>query len=485
MADDASAGSLDLEPKVLSAMGDQVLRRIVGLQERLPDRPARPAVAQVGNLRDRWEVPAEEPGVLEELLDTLDQAARGAWAFDSPRAMAFVPSGGLPVSALGEWYARSANAYGGVAYTSIEFATIEEGVLGWIARDVCGLPEGSGGILTTGGSLANFSAVVAAREASLGPDIGRGTLYLTEYAHRSITKAARLAGISPEHIRVVPSTGLLTMDLAAAEAMIIEDQRQGLQPFLIVGTAGTTDTGAVDPLPSLAALARRRGLWFHVDAAYGGFFRLTERGRQLLSGMEDADSVTLDPHKSLFLPFGTGALVVRDPATLRAAFSDKGHYQQDYVDTDALPDYSALGPELSREVRGVRVWLPLRLHGVAAFRAALDEKMDLAAAAHRALSAAPELELPTDVGLSTLTFRVRPSSSSRTAADQADLATRRLLDHIAAEGRYMLSSTTVNGQFLGRICILAHRTHAEHVEGLVSAITTAAKTISGMPSPVR
>ncbi|MGI5427326.1 pyridoxal phosphate-dependent decarboxylase family protein [Streptomyces sp. CA-179760] len=325
--------------------------------------------------------------------------------------------------------------------------------------------------------MATFSATVAARHDRLGEDLAGGTVYTTAFAHHSVAKAARLAGIRAAHIRTVPHTPDLRMDPGAAAAMIRADRDAGLRPFLLVATAGTTDTGTVDPLPQLADLARREDVWFHVDAAYGGFFRLTARGGERLAGMEEADSITLDPHKTLFMPFGTGALVVRDLAALHAAHDGTGSYLQDMGAAGSVPDSGHLGPELTHEIRGVRAWLPLHLHGVDAFREALDEKLDLAEHVHGTLSGVAELEVPQRPDLSTVVFRVRPAEGSRAAAERADEASRRLLERINGHRRIVLSSTVVDGRYTLRVCVVSHRTHHDRVAEALKIITAEAGNV--------
>src|SRR5205823_11966463 len=220
--------------------------------------------------------------------------------------------------------------------------------------------------------------------------------YASDQVHHSVQKAAMLAGFPPQNVRAVASDARFRLDLEALRSAIAADRAAGRTPFLVVGTAGTTNTGAVDDLAALADLAGTEGLWLHVDAAYGGFFLLTERGRRIMRGIERADSVSLDPHKGLFLPYGTGALVVRDGAALRDAHYEGAAYLQDLPPTGALPNYTEYSPELSRDNRGFRVWFPLVLHGVAAFRDALDEKLDLTDRLYRALAADPNLEIGWD-----------------------------------------------------------------------------------------
>ena len=238
------------------------------------------------------------------------------------------------------------------------------------------------------------------------------------------------------------------------EETIARDRTAGLQPFLVAGSAGTTATGAVDDLAALARIARENGTWFHVDGAYGAFFNLTERGRARLRGMEEADSVVLDPHKTLFLPFGTGALVVRDAAKLRRAHSMHADYLPAFQQEDELVDFCELSPELSRDFRGLRVWLPLKLFGIEPFREQLDEKLDLAAYAAAELHKIEGIEVVAEPQLSILAFRV--------AGD--DAKNRDLLRRINARKRVMLTPATVGRRFVIRICIVSHRTHKDRVD---------------------
>ena len=472
--------SFPLEPDraAMTEMGRLVLDRVVDRVDSLAARPAGnplspPAEAEL--VEALLAPPPEQGGDLKALLALLDEAADCALETAGPGHLAYIPGSGLYSAALAEFYNRAVNRYGGLASVAPAFAALEESVVRWMAREVCGLPERSGGLLTSGGSMATFSATVAARHDRLGEDLAGGTVYTTAFAHHSVAKAARLAGIRAAHIRTVPHTPDLRMDPEAAAVMIRADRDAGLRPFLLVATAGTTDTGTVDPLPRLADLARHEDVWFHVDAAYGGFFRLTRRGRERLAGMDEADSVTLDPHKTLFMPFGTGALVVRDLAALHAAHDGTGSYLQDMTAAGSVPDSGRLGPELTHEIRGLRAWLPLHLHGVDAFRQALDEKLNLAAHVHRVLSGVPELEVPQRPDLSTVIFRVRPADSSRGAIERADEASRLLLERINGHRRIVLSSTVVDGRYTLRVCVVSHRTHHDRIAGALEIITAEAR----------
>ncbi|MFD5514293.1 pyridoxal phosphate-dependent decarboxylase family protein [Streptomyces sp. NPDC127051] len=246
--------------------------------------------------------------------------------------------------------------------------------------------------------------------------------------------------------------------------MIEGDRAAGLSPFLIVGTAGSTATGTVDPLGDIARLAHAQGLWFHVDTAYGGFFYLTAHGRQVMAGIHEADSISLDPHKSLFLPFGTGVLLVRDHTTLRDAYDvdENPHLAGEGLDdAPALPDYGDLGPELTRGFLGLRLWLPLHLHGVAAFRQALEDKLRLTRTLCEELHEDPRFKLPWSPDLSIVAFRL---------AGRDDAAHQDFLRRVHASGRVCLSSTRIDGRSALRLCVLSHRTHHDHVRDAADAL---------------
>jgi aromatic-L-amino-acid/L-tryptophan decarboxylase len=324
--------------------------------------------------------------------------------------------------------------------------------------------------------MANLTALVTARRERLPENFLSGTLYASDQTHHSVAKSALLAGFPPANVRSIPSDARFRIHLDELETRIEEDRQNGLAPFFLVGNAGTTNSGAVDPLPALADLARQHGLWLHVDGAYGGFFRLTERGRQALAGLELADSVTLDPHKSLFLPYGTGALLVRDGAALKRAHSVSGDYMPPLHDDTALADFCELSPELTRPFRGLRVWLPIKMHGMRAFREALDEKLDLARQAADALRAIPGIEILAEPELSLLAFRFVPPGAGEGAA--LDRLNKKLLEKINERKRVFLTGTLLHGRFALRICVLSFRTHHDRIAMAIEDIRKAVEEIS-------
>lgn len=441
----------------------------------LPEAPAFDTADAESLVEQLLRAPPDQPGGLDGLLQEFRAAAAKAAETAGPSYMAYIGGGDLYTAAVAEFLTRATHRFTGLAGLAPALVAMEESILRWLGLEL-GLPSSSVGQLTTGGSMGTLSAFMAAREDRLGERIDDGVAYITEQTHGCAAKTARIVGLRPHQLRVVPTSADLRMDPAAAEAMIAADRAAGLRPFLLVASAGTTNTGAVDPLPDLADAAERHGLWFHVDGAYGGLFHLVERGRERLAGMNRADSLVLDPHKTLFMPYGTGVVLVRDAAALRRAFAVDADYLQDLDDDRALPDYADLGLELTREHRGFRMWLPLHLHGLAAFRDTLNEKLDLAEYAYKALSGEPGLELPWRPELSIVAFRWRGLGRGDGAAE-AESANQELLRRVNASQRVHISSTRIDGRLTLRLCLLAHRVHHDRVEEAVDIITTAARAI--------
>jgi aromatic-L-amino-acid decarboxylase len=461
------AVNLEPDPTAMRALGQAALDLAVGFVEARGEAPAADldGAFALGRALAAAAMP-EHPRPPHEVLAEIREAAAKGLDTAGPGYLAFIPGGGLFTAAVADLLADVTNRFVNLAAPAPAFVGIETAVVRWLC-DLFALPGGAQGILTSGGSMANFSAIVTARTARCGDDFGDATLYVTDHVHQSVTKAARLAGFSPAAVRVVPCRADLSMDPDGLRDAVRADRRAGRRPFLVVASAGTTNTGAVDPLPEVADVAATEELWFHADAAYGGFFWLTERGRARLAGLERADSITLDPHKGMFLPYGTGGLLVRDGEHLRAAHSVAGHYLQDLAHGSGLPDFADFSPELSRAFRGLRVWLPLQLHGVGAFRAALDEKLDLAAAVDAALRADGRIEVPWPTQLSIVAFR---------GLGLDDSGNRAFLERINASRRVYLSSTVVEGRFTLRVCVLSHRTHRDRVEEAIRIIREAVGT---------
>lgn len=383
--------------------------------------------------------------------------------------MGYIPGGGLFPSALGDFLADISNRYSGVSFAGPGAARMEGALVEWMCRLV-GYPATAAGDLTSGGSMATLSALVVARDVhGIGPaEIPDSCIYLTGQAHHCIGTALHVAGLGSVRKRIVPMDQRYRLDTAALERMIGEDLGQGLRPWLVVGSAGTTDTGAVDPVDAIADAAARHGLWFHLDAAYGGFFLLCEEGRQQLGEIRRADSIVMDPHKGLGIPYGTGAVLVQRGRQLAESFSYYADYMQDakHIGYDPEAEYAPAdySPELTRPFRGPRLWFPLKLFGLAPFRSALSEKIWLARYFHERISAMPGFEAGPYPDLSIVTFRYRPQGG------EANDFNRRLLAAVHEDGRVFITSTLIDGVFTLRLAVLNFRTHLEQVDYLLGLL---------------
>jgi aromatic-L-amino-acid decarboxylase len=369
--------------------------------------------------------------------------------------------------------ADATNRYVGVFAAAPALVQLETNVVRWLAR-LAGLPETAGGFFSSGGSIANFSAIVAARHDRLPESFLSGVLYVSDQVHHCVAKAAALAGFPLRNVREIPTDDAFRIRSDLLAAAIAVDRRKGLAPFLVVASAGTVNTGAVDDLAALADLCERERLWLHVDAAYGGFFLLTERGKRTMTGIERADSIVLDPHKGLFLPYGTGCLIVRDAAVLRRAHSVRAEYLPGMQTDPDLVDFCEISPELSRSFRGLRVWLPIKMHGLGPFRRNLDEKLDLARWAADELRLLPEIEIVAPPQLSLLAFRLAPRGLDGSALDALN---RRLLSAVNARGRIHLTGTMAKGSTLLRICVLSFRTHFDRMEAALEDIRASVREV--------
>jgi glutamate/tyrosine decarboxylase-like PLP-dependent enzyme len=389
--------------------------------------------------------------------------------------LAYIPGGGIYHAALGDYLAAVSNKYAGIFFTGPGPVRMENMLIRWVA-DLVGYPGSAAGNIASGGSIANLTAIATARDAHglRGADFSSAVVYLTTQAHHCIEKALRIAGMGETQIRRVAMDAGYRMRPDALEQAIAADRAQGRRPWLVIAAAGTTDTGAVDPLDAIASIAQRERCWFHVDAAYGGFFLLTEHGRNALRGIERSDSVVLDPHKGLFLPYGAGVVVVRDAEPLVASHDYSGSYMQDALREPSEISPADVSPELSKHFRALRMWLPLILLGTRPFRAALEEKLLLARYFYREIgNAGYQVGPPPD--LSIVTYRWAPPGAS---PERINAINQAIVDGARRDGRVFLSSTMLDGRFTLRMAALAFRTHRRTIDLAVRVLREQAAAVS-------
>src|SRR5690349_6140770 len=398
---------LELDRDTMRAMGYRVVDLLVERIATLRDEP----VLRTGSraeMEARIAEPAPAAGTdFETLIDRLaTDVLPFVGHFDHPRFFGYIPGAGTWPAALGDLIASATNIDAGAWREAAGPSQLELTVLDWF-RAWIGYPEGAAGVLVSGGSAANLTAIACAREAIVGPMSPRIVAYTSDQTHSSLARAARHLGFRPDQIRVLATDARFRMRLDDLVAAIDTDLAAGRLPFLVSANAGTTSTGAVDDLTAISEICRERGIWMHVDAAYGGFAVLTERGRDALRGIELADSVTLDPHKWLAMPFEVGCLMVREGAALEAAFELHPEYLQDRSAAPRAVNFADRGLQLTRASRAIKVWLALETFGVDAFRAVVDRAIDLTLEAQLVIEGDERLELVSPASLGILAFRRR------------------------------------------------------------------------------
>jgi aromatic-L-amino-acid/L-tryptophan decarboxylase len=444
---------------------DMLVDRIAG--------PAGPVVhsATPDDLRERLAMAAPEgPAAFEDILeglqrDVLPYVAR----ISHPGYMAFIPGEGTWPGALGDLIASALNLdtcwwLGASGPSALELAVLE-----WFKHWV-GYPDEAAGVLVSGGSAANLTALACAREERLGAMDEGAVVYMSDQTHSSLARAARALGFRPDQVRVIPTDHLARMRPDALRAAIAADRAAGRRPLVVVANAGTTAAGAVDPFAELSHICVREGIWLHVDGAYGAFACLTERGRSALAGMELADSITLDPHKWLYQPVELGALLVRNGSALRRGFEITPVYLQDIEAVDHEVNFSDLGLQLTRTCRALKLWISLRYFGVAAFRAAIDRCLDLALHAESEIEASTQLELMSPASLGVVTFRRHPPGIDNEATlERINAQLAGLIEH---GGEVFVSSARVRGRYVLRLCVLNHSTSRVEVDRALELAAT-------------
>lgn len=393
--------------------------------------------------------------------------------------LGYVPGGGIFSSSLADMMVDISNEYAGMYFASPGGVTMENELIKWMAS-IFGYPESTVGNLTSGGSMANLIALTSARDHHQvkGDKIGTSVIYLSEQTHHCIHKALKIIGLEDVIIRHIEVDDRSRMNPEGLKHNIQEDKTKGLNPFMIVASAGTTDTGAIDPLNSIADLAERHRLWLHVDAAYGGFFILTDLKKALFSGIERSDSLVVDPHKGLFLPYGIGAVLIKNKKAVYHSHHATAHYMQDALEDENPVNPADVSPELTKHFRGMRMWLPLQLHGIKPFAACLEEKILLTSYIRKHLLDLG-FQLGPDPDLSVTYFWFEPKNAD------ANTFNRKLLSFMHEDGRYFFSSTQIKDRFVIRVAILSFRTKLREVDLALTMISNCLKKTCHHFNPIK
>lgn len=413
--------------------------------------------------------PFGEPKPMEKILDVLKNNLPNAGINPASGGhLGYIPGGGIYPGALGDYLAAVTNEYAGIFFGGPGAVRIENMLIRWMCGLV-GYPETALGNLASGGSIANLIAFVTARDFKkiTSDKVRKSVIYLTEQVHHCVHKAIRIGGMAEAIVRNVPMDARYRMDAEKLAEMVAADVADGLNPFLVVGSAGTTDTGAMDPLDKIAGVCQQHDLWFHVDAAYGGFFILADVEnpdgttiKETFRGIEKSDSVAIDPHKGMFLAYGLGAVLIKNVKAQMESHYYRANYMQDTVGATEELSPADLSPELTKHWRGLRMWLPLQLYGIQPFKTALEEKIWLCRYFYEEIQ-----KLGFEVGpypdLSVCTYRFVPKNGD------ANDFNRRLVEHVQRDGRIFVSSTTIDGQIWIRLAVLSFRTHLREIDTLL------------------
>lgn len=475
---------LELDRETMRQMGYLVIDRLVERVAGLRDQP----VLKIGSRADLAAridgPPPDAASSFEGLIDRLERDVLPfVGHFDHPRWFGYIPGAGTWPSALGDLIASATNIDSGAWREASGPSQLELTVLDWF-RGWLGYPEGAGGVLVSGGSAANLAAIACAREALAGAMSERLVLYVSDQSHSSIARAARQLGFRQDQVRVIATDEAFRLrpsDLATAMDV---DLSAGKQPLLVAAVAGSTNTGAIDPLGDLAEVAHGHGAWLHVDGAYGGFAVLAKRGAEALVGLAAADSITLDPHKWLQMPIEAGCLMVRDGRNLERAFAIVPDYLRDRVGAPESVNFADRGLQLTRASRAIKVWLGIATFGLDAYRAVIERTLDLAGLAESLVRADPRLELVTPASLGVVTFRRRFDDEPGRDADpdRVDRLNAQLVADLAQGGEVLLTSTVLRGRYAIRLCVLNHGSQADDVRFALDRVATL--SVSDEPADV-
>ena len=467
---------LDLDLPTMRRYGGLVVDTVAEHLATLRDQPAQRSLSRDEAERLLAGPPPEHGRDFEQVLGILRERVFPYHAREPhPRFLGYVPSCPTYPAVLGDWLATGFNFFAGVWPVASAPNELELVVLDWF-RQWMGMPRGTRGLLTSGGSAATLTALVAARHgrtAGRSDVLSRLVLYTSDQGHSSVSRAAWIAGIDRANVRAVATDDRYRMRLEALEDAVRRDRAKGLEPFMVVGSAGTTNTGAVDPLADIADLCGHEGLWFHIDAAYAGFATLTDHGRERLHGIGRADSITLDPHKWLFVPFECGCLLARDPRLLEAAFRVTPEYLKDVQPGHEEVNFADSGEQLTRYSRALKIWVSVQCHGLAAIHDAIEHGIRQAEYLEARLRRRGVFEILSPAQFGIVCFRLHPAAVTDRSA--LDALNQRANARVNATGRFLISSTVLRGTFSLRACTHGFRTTEQDLDELVDLIVESSR----------
>ncbi|MEW6733715.1 MAG: aminotransferase class V-fold PLP-dependent enzyme [Acidobacteriota bacterium] len=458
---------LQLSNEQMRTLGYRIIDQLVDHFTTLAEKPVT-RVARRIDLEARLREPLPEVG--RDFNQVLDQLQADVWNhimhLDHPRFFGFVPSPSNYVSVMADLLVAGFNPFAGTWLEASGPAQIELVTIDWL-RQLAGFPETAGGHFVTGGSAANLTALAVARHIKLNDQIENAIIYFSDQTHSSIERALKILGFAPQQICKLPCDEQYRLSVAELQQTIVKDRAAGKRPFCIVANAGTTNTGAVDPLPVLAELCKREGLWLHVDGAYGAASVLSEIGRRLLIGLELADSLSIDPHKWLFQPYEIGCVLLRDAHLLKQTFHILPEYLEDTSKAVEEVNFCEQGIQLTRSFRALKIWLSFKVFGISAFRAAIDQGIKLAELAEQTLSQSSCWEVIAPAQLGIVSFRfVRDGAST----DELKALNQRLISKTIEDGFAFISSTTLKGRTALRLCTINPRTTAADISATIQRL---------------
>ncbi len=466
---------LVIPPEAMRKLGYEVIDMIIEHFETLSEKPVL-NVSTPDELREHLDrALPEHPAELSTVMSIVREQILGNTSHgDHPRFFAFVPGPSNFVGAMADALAAGFNICASNWLEASGPAEIERITIKWLT-ELCGLPEEAGGTFVSGGSMANLTAIAVARQVNVGYPDPKITIYYTDQTHISIFRGLRVLGFALEQLRQIPTDNNFRLDTNALDDQICQDERDGFRPFCVIANAGTTNTGAVDPLRLIAAICKSRDMWLHVDAAYGGGSVISERGRKQLDGLELANSITIDPHKWLFQPVESGCVLVRDRNCLRHTFDVSPEYLSDVDAGNEEINFYEHGIQLTRQTRALKLWMSLQVFGAQTFRAAVEQGFCNAEYVESKISVMKNWEVTTPATLGVVTFRFTPAGKTRSETDELN---QLIADRLSQSKVAFIGTTTLKGVKTLRMCTINPRTDQEDLNRTLSKLGELVETLS-------